>query len=129
MNVRSMFTLPAVLILSGALAACDNNKSTPTVASDPASSNTMAEAGQKAENIMEKTGQVLDDTAITAKVKLDLARASDLKGDISVDTIQGRVTLSGNVPSAAASQRAASIVGSVEGVKGVENRLTVKAPT
>lgn len=128
MTAKSMLTLSAVLILSGALAACDKNK--PTVGSNASFPDTTAEVKQKVENATEKTGQVIDDSAITAKAKLDLAKANDLKsGDISVETVQGRVTLSGNVPSEAESQRAASIVGSVEGVKGVDNRLTVKTPT
>ena len=72
-------------------------------------------------------GQALDDTAITAKVKAALLNEPEVKsGDISVETVTGTVTLSGSVSSDAQSQRVVAIVRSVEGVKDVQNRLSVK---
>lgn len=120
---KHYIAVSVALMLSGVLAACDNNK--PTIAGTSESTSTP----QKMENAADKTGQALDDSAITAKAKLALAGESDLKSmNISVETVQGRVTLSGNVPSEAESQRAATVVSGLEGVKGVDNRLVVKTP-
>jgi hypothetical protein len=120
---KHYIAVSVALMLSGVLAACDNNK--PTIAGTSESTSTP----QKMENAADKTGQALDDSAITAKAKLALAGESDLKSmSISVGTVQGRVTLSGNVPSEAESQRAATVVSALEGVKGVDNRLVVKTP-
>lgn len=120
---KHYIAVSVALMLSGVLAACDNNR--PTTAGPTESTSTP----QKVENAADKTGQALDDSAITAKAKLALAGESDLKSmSISVETVQGRVTLSGNVPSEAESQRAATVVSGLEGVKGVENRLVVKTP-
>jgi osmotically-inducible protein OsmY len=72
-------------------------------------------------------GQAVDDTVITAKVKAAFLNEPEVKSaDISVDTVTGTVTLTGSVSSEAQSQRAISIARAIEGVKNVENKLTVK---
>lgn len=125
MKATSILFSVTTMILAVSLAACDGK--TPK-AGAPSASTDAAEIQEKAEKAADKTGQVLDDSTITAKAKLALAGASNLKSmEISVETVQGHVTLSGNVASESESQRAASIVSSVEGVKGVENRLAVKS--
>jgi hyperosmotically inducible protein len=73
-------------------------------------------------------GQTLDDAGITAKVKAALVQAPDVKGtDINVDTANGTVTLKGTVETQAQSDRAVTIAKGIEGVKDVQNTLTVKA--
>lgn len=70
-------------------------------------------------------GQTLDDAGITAKVKAALLAEKDVNGtSINVDTMEGRVTLSGKVPDPGQVDRAAQVAGSIEGVKGVDNKLT-----
>jgi hyperosmotically inducible periplasmic protein len=67
--------------------------------------------------------QAVDDTSITAKVKAELLAKSDVNGtDISVDTKQGQVTLSGTVPPAQIA-RAEEIARKVDGVREVVNQL------
>lgn len=68
------------------------------------------------------------DLAITAKVNAELARDSQLSAlSINVDTLDGRVVIKGTAPTAAARDHATKLVGVVEGVKSVDNRLEVKA--
>ncbi len=76
----------------------------------------------------ESTGEYLDDTAITTKVKTALATDPGLKTlvDTSVRTDRGVVTLSGAVDSPELKQRAAQIAANVPGVQAVRNDLAVK---
>ncbi len=75
----------------------------------------------------ESTGQALDDTAITTKVKTDLLKATGIhSADIHVDTFRGTVLLSGFVPSSDEKRRATEIASSVSGVRNVEDKLVVK---
>ena len=75
----------------------------------------------------ESTGQYVDDSVITTKVKALIAADNFLKSfQISVETYKGVVQLSGFVNSEAASDNAAQIARSVGGVKSVKNSLIVK---
>jgi hyperosmotically inducible protein len=66
------------------------------------------------------------DLWITTKVKTALIAADDVPAfDINVDTRSGVVTLFGTVDSEAASRAAAAAAEGVEGVRAVENELTV----
>lgn len=72
-------------------------------------------------------GVVIDDSLITTKAKAAIFGTPDLKTlQISVETRQGEVTLSGMVDSAAAKMKAEEVVKSVEGVSAVTNNLEVK---
>lgn len=68
-----------------------------------------------------------NDGWITTKVKSKLAAAKNLKStDISVDTKEGMVTLSGTVPTKSAKNHAVREAKSVKGVKSVDaSGLTV----
>ena len=75
----------------------------------------------------ESTGQYVDDSVITTKVKALLAEDDFLKSfKISVETYKGRVQLSGFVNSQNAVDKAGEITRSVEGVRSVKNNLIVK---
>ena len=75
----------------------------------------------------ESTGQYVDDTVITSKVKTQLANDDFLKSfQISVETYKGVVQLSGFVNSQTAVDRAGQIARGVGGVKSVKNKLSVK---
>jgi len=75
----------------------------------------------------ESTGEYVDDSVITTKVKSELASDSFLKSfQISVETYQGTVQLSGFVDSQKAVDNAGGIARSVKGVKAVKNNLIVK---
>ncbi len=75
----------------------------------------------------ESTGEYVDDSAITTKVKADLLADNILKGfQISVETYKGIVQLSGFVDTQATKDRASSITRKVAGVKEVRNNLIIK---
>src|SRR5512143_4210133 len=75
----------------------------------------------------ESTGEYVDDSAITTKVKAQLANDDFFKSfQISVETYKGIVQLSGFVNSQQAVNRASEIVRTVQGVKSVKNDLIVK---
>lgn len=76
----------------------------------------------------ESTGEYIDDSAITTKVKSALLGAKDISsGSISVETFKGSVQLSGFVANAEQVRRAEEVASKVEGVKVVHNNLIVKA--
>jgi osmotically-inducible protein OsmY len=75
----------------------------------------------------ESTGQYVDDSVITTKIKSQLAADDLLKSfEISVETYKGIVQLSGFVDSQRAVDKAGQIARGVEGVKSVKNNLKVK---
>jgi osmotically-inducible protein OsmY len=75
----------------------------------------------------ESTGEYVDDSVITTKVKSLLAADDFLKSfQISVETYKGTVQLSGFVNSQQAVDKAGQIATSVKGVTSVKNDLIVK---
>ena len=75
----------------------------------------------------ESTGEYVDDTVITTKVKSLLAADDFLKSfQIGVETYKGTVQLSGFVNSQKAVDKAVEIARSVKGVNSVKNNLIVK---
>jgi hyperosmotically inducible periplasmic protein len=113
-----------------AMAACDREAQDAVKQAGTEIKREAKEAGAEAKHALrevgETTGQVLEDSAITAKVKAALHADKDVKSrDIDVETFQGKVVIKGIVPDRAQADLAAKVVASVEGVKAVENRLTV----
>jgi osmotically-inducible protein OsmY len=75
----------------------------------------------------QKTGEFVDDSAITAKVKTGLFNDPVTSGwNISVITKDGVVMLAGTVKSAREKDRAQEIARGVAGVKSVRNNLVTK---
>lgn len=75
----------------------------------------------------ESTGEYIDDSVLTSKVKAEIFNDPMLKVlQINVESFKGVVQLSGFVNSAQASARAVEIANSVKGVKSVKNSLIVK---
>ena len=73
------------------------------------------------------TGEYVDDSVITTKVKSMLAADDFLKSfQIGVETYKGTVQLSGFVDAQKAIDKAVEIAHSVKGVKSVKNDLIVK---
>lgn len=84
-------------------------------------------AGQKVDSSMNKVGNFMDDSAITAKVKAALVDHDSIKStDISVKTEQKVVTLSGFVESQAQAEEAVKVAKGVEGVTSVSDKLHVR---
>ena len=131
------------VVFAAGLAACDKKPGEPTAGQklDTAVEKTEAaaneakqkmesaaqDASQAAQNAASNAAAVLDDTAVTTKIKADLVKDDDLKAmDVHVETVNGVVMLSGFVPSQAQVQKAADLARSVEGVTDVKNSLKVK---
>jgi hyperosmotically inducible protein len=89
--------------------------------SEPGSAPTTGRVGET------PASEAMTDAGITAKVKARLLADPDVSGlRIDVDTRDGIVTLSGTVGSAAEKARAVELVGKVDNVARVDNRLTVR---
>ena len=75
----------------------------------------------------ESTGQYIDDSAITTKVKTAIFNEPSLKvNQISVETYKSVVQLSGFVDSSASMDKAVTVARSVQGVSSVKNDMRVK---
>ncbi|NMG29659.1 BON domain-containing protein [Aromatoleum evansii] len=75
----------------------------------------------------EGTGEYIDDTVITTKVKAAILDEPSLKvAEINVETFKGVVQLSGFVASQAAVSKAGEVARGVRGVKAVKNDLRLK---
>ena len=73
------------------------------------------------------TGEVIDDAAITAKVKSALIKDPEISAaEINVDTYKGKVLLSGFVSDADDVWKAGKLARDVRGVRSVTNDLHVK---
>jgi hyperosmotically inducible protein len=138
MKIRTLAAVAAVATLAG-LAGCDRTddrvssgrapstapQSTPSTPPQPPTAATPPATTPGTDRTV---GQVVDDAGITAKVKAALIAEKDVSGmGINVDTSEGKVTLTGKVPDQSQAERAIQIARGIEGVKAVENKLTVGA--
>ena len=116
-NTPRNLLIAAALVTAFGVAAC---KKTDGQLSDSAA----AAAPKESSSI----GKAIDDTAITAQIKGRIASDSRTEGsDISVETNNGVVTLSGTATKSAAKEAAEELARSASDVKGVDNRIS--APT
>jgi osmotically-inducible protein OsmY len=75
----------------------------------------------------QSTGQYIDDSAISNKVRAEFISDKDLNiFQIDVTTYKGIVQLSGFVNSGAIKARATRIASGVDGVRRVQNNLIIK---
>jgi hyperosmotically inducible protein len=75
----------------------------------------------------DSTGESIDDSGTTMRVKHALGEDAQYKyDDVKVTTFKGTVQLSGFVDTSAQKSRARDIAKNVEGVKDVDNNITVK---
>lgn len=102
--------LALVCALCLGLVACDRRENAATT---PVSSTTV--------------GTEIDDSVVTTRVKSALLADHDIKSfDIKVETRKGQVQLSGFVDTRERMDKAMALVRKVEGVKGVDNGMTLK---
>lgn len=138
MNAANHFKLIGIsLLLAIGLSACD--KPGPAETAGRKIDQTADEAGRKineaADKIGDKIGEqglkttvAMNDSEITAKVKAAIFAEPGLKTlQISVETLEGVVTLTGSVDSPQNADRAGGLAGAVGGVNRVENRLVEKS--
>ena len=113
MKLGPKLTFLSVFLLSASaisLNGCDNRQEVPGSATPNAT-----------------VGTQIDDSIITAKVKSSLLADAAMKGlDPKVETHKGVAQLSGFVENQAQIERAMQITRAVEGVKDVENKMTIK---
>lgn len=77
---------------------------------------------------VESTGDYIEDSVLTTRVKAALLAEENLKSlPIGVESTEGVVTLSGEVVSSAQIDQAVDVAKHVDGVKDVHNSLAVKA--
>ena len=141
---RSLLSVSIATIASvGLLAGCeqktttrspDGASTTTTTIANPAPGATaeLKAAGKEMANdasrAADKAGTVIEDSAITAKVKTALLADPDVKGLlIDVDTKNGVVTLKGSADKPANRDRAVAIAKDTGGVKSVDSQLVIKA--
>jgi osmotically-inducible protein OsmY len=102
-KVRIILTLVVVGFLAGSVMACAGSRTS------------------------ESTGEYVDDSVISNKVRAQLAGDKDLNVfQIDVTTFKGDVQLSGFVNSTEKKDKAGAVAASVSGVKQVHNNLIVK---
>jgi osmotically-inducible protein OsmY len=83
--------------------------------------------GCAATSKQEGTGEYVDDTVITTKVKAAIFNEPSLKSaEINVETFKGVVQLSGFVRSQADIDQAVKVARGVAGVKSVKNDMRIK---
>lgn len=87
----------------------------------------LAVAGCASTKTSEATGEYVDDTVITSKVKAEIFNEPSLKSrEINVETFKGRLQLSGFVSSQADVNKAIEVASRVKGVKSVKNDMQIK---
>jgi osmotically-inducible protein OsmY len=103
-TISKLTQLTAVLLLATFVSACAGSRS------------------------QESTGEYLDDTMITSKVKTKLLQDKDVGGlAINVETFKAVVQLSGFAKTEAERQKAAQLAREVGGVKDVKNDIRLKS--
>ena len=109
------------LTLLLAAGACSDNGSAEKVGQK------MGKVTETAKETLAKTDAAIGDAALSERVKAELRKDSALStAEISVDSREGAVVLSGTVEHPEEIIRAVQIARAVDDVKSVENRLTVR---
>jgi osmotically-inducible protein OsmY len=87
----------------------------------------VAVAGCASTSTSEGTGEYIDDTVITSKVKAEIFNEPTLKSrEINVETFKGTVQLTGFVSSQGDINKAVQVTRGVKGVKSVKNDMKIK---
>ncbi|MBU3613043.1 BON domain-containing protein [Polynucleobacter sp. MG-27-Goln-C1] len=124
----------SMMIVSG-LAACDNpgpaekaGKKIDQVTENVSTS--VSNAADKADKVVTKqantTGQAIDDSTITAKIKAALLNEPGMQSmKITVVTEKGMVRLTGSADTQEKIDKAIKLAGAVDGVQSVKSKLVV----
>ena len=144
MSLKLNPMIPAALAVSLAfgLAACDKKEDqtvgqkldSAVATAEQKTDKAMADVKQGADSAGTQVAQAVDsgaakvkDAGITTSINAGLAADSKLSAmKIDVDTVDGKVTLTGTAPTEAARQHATDIAKQKDGVRSVDNQLTVK---
>jgi hyperosmotically inducible protein len=129
--MRNLSILRKTLIASGVMFAVAAVPLTQAMAQDTSGSSAMQSSQQSPASSASSSNETVpgkvDDSWITTKVKSKLAAAKGIKSsDISVNTTEGVVTLTGTVASSKQRTRVEHLAKQVKGVKSVDGTgLTV----
>ena len=75
-------------------------------------------------------GTEIDDSILTTRIKTALLEDADIKSfEFQVETRKGEVMLSGFVDNAVQMERAVTLTRAIEGVKAVDNKVSLKSGT
>ncbi|HWL61269.1 MAG TPA: BON domain-containing protein [Steroidobacteraceae bacterium] len=97
------------------------------VAALPAYADDAREVKKDAQATTQRAGEAVDDASLLAKIKSSMLRSPEVEGlDVNVDVKDGVVTLSGSADTQTERSNAEKIARNADGVKRVENRITVK---
>lgn len=114
-DLKKIILVGIVAVLATGVAACDKPGPAETT-------------GKKIDETSQKAGEVVGDAAITTKVKGAILAEPGLNSfQISVNTTDGAVTLSGSVDSQSNIDKAKEVASAVAGVKKVDNQLVLKS--
>ena len=112
----------ALIVLGALISGCTTTKNTGVAIKEGAT-----EVGQQVGDKAEDVGEKIQDGSITSAIKMKFANDELVSAsDINIDTSEGHVTLNGTVGSQAEETRAIELGRSVNGVKSVYSRLTVR---
>jgi hyperosmotically inducible protein len=127
--MRNLSILRKTLIASGVMMAVAALPLTQAMAQDTSGSSAMQSSSSTPSSSNETVPGKVDDSWITTKVKSQLAAAKGVKStDISVNTTDGVVTLTGTVASSKQRTHVEHIAKQVKGVKSVDGTgLTIGA--
>ncbi|HEY0207597.1 molecular chaperone OsmY [Acerihabitans sp.] len=121
-KIQMTKTLTAVVL--GSILAASGAMANDTIKTEPNSTSA------KIDGSMKTASNYMGDSAVTAKVKSALVGDKGINStDISVETSNGVVTLSGFVTNQTQAERAVTATKSVEGVTSVSDKLHVKETT
>ena len=123
---RNTWIAALALGIAMTAAGCDQRNTSETVGQklDRATDKVAASSSDAAN----KTAEVMDDTALTAKVKAAILAEPGLRSlQIGVETRDAVVTLSGAVDSPPLKERARQVAQSVAGVRDVVDNLVAKS--
>lgn len=122
-----VFAFPILLLAIWISVGCASARRSGTAVKD-ATVAAGQEVGDKTEDVAEKVGEKTTDATITAAVKMKFAADKTVDAfKINVDTTDNLVTLTGTVNTKVEADKAVALAKSVEGVKGVTPRLTIKS--
>ena len=123
-KLRKIMLIGASVLFVTGFSAC--NKPGPAETAGKAADK-VDHAGDSVSSQDDKASEVVNDAAITTKVKTAIFAEPGLSSlQINVDTMHGVVTLSGAVDSQQSINKAKEVASAVSDVKAVENTLTVK---
>lgn len=123
----SVSTTKGVVTLSGFVSSQAVASHAVDIATKTEGVSSVSDKLQIKDNASQSAGAYVDDTLITSTIKAKLLSDDIVPSrHVKVETHEGVVQLSGDVKSAAQSERAENLAKAVSGVKSVKNDLTVK---